>query len=67
MQTLGFKIVSEEGGKSAYFCIKHVDTEVTKCSLKKVILGTVFQQCAIHGVGSNLTNDKPNANRRYHY
>lgn len=63
MQTFGLKIVFVEDRKWAYFCIEHVDTEVTKCSLKKVILGTVFQQRAVHGVGSNLRNDKYNADR----
>lgn len=37
-----------------YFCVQHVDTEVTECCLEEVILGTVFEKSAVHGVGSNL-------------
>lgn len=51
---LALRLFLYEHRNSAYFCIKHVDTEVTKCRFEEVILGTVFQQRAIHGVGSNL-------------
>lgn len=67
MQMLSLGLFLFEDRKSAYFCIKHVDTEVTKCSLKEVILGTVFQQRAIHGMGSNLRNDKHNPDIRFHF
>lgn len=42
----------------AYFCIQHVYTEVTECRLEEVILGTVFQERAVHRVSSDL---KPQA------
>lgn len=37
-----------------YFCIQHVYREVTERRLEEVILGTVFQECTVHRVGSNL-------------
>lgn len=66
-QTLGLRLFLYEDRDSAYFCIKHVDTEVTKRSLEEVILGTVFQQRAIHGVGSNLKNGKHDPDLGFYY
>lgn len=62
-----FRIVCVEDKKSADLGIKHVDAEVAKCSLKKVILCTVFQQRAIHSVGSNLGNYKQKPHIRFYY
>lgn len=39
---------------TVYLCVQHVYTEVTECCLEEVILGTVFEKCAVHSVGSNL-------------
>lgn len=39
---------------TAYFGVQHVHTEVTECCLEEVILGTVFEKCAVHSIGSNL-------------
>lgn len=39
---------------TSYFSIQHVYAEVTERRLEEVILGTVFQQRTVHGVGSHL-------------
>lgn len=38
----------------AYLGIEHVDAEVAKGSLEKVVLGTILEERAVHGVGPHL-------------
>lgn len=49
--------VAERGRGSyvaAYFCVQHVYAEVTERCLEEVILRTVFEERAVHCVGSDL-------------
>lgn len=39
---------------AVYLCVQHVYTEVTERCLEEVILGTVFQQGAVHCMRSHL-------------
>lgn len=39
---------------AAYFCVQHVYAEVTERCLEEVILRAVFEERAVHCVGSDL-------------
>ena len=38
----------------AYLGVEHVDAEVAKGSLEKVVLGAILEEWAVHGVGPHL-------------